>query len=418
MKQQVFNPYLPSWEYIPDGEPYVFGDRVYVYGSHDSFGAPIFCVKDYVCWSAPVTDLSDWRYEGVIYRKNQDPSNKLGIRCLYAPDVTQGPDGRYYLYYAFDFMGEMGVAVCDTPAGKYEFYGHVHFKDGHVWGKKSGEPFPFDPGILVDDDKRVYLYSGFATKVQAVASRGRNLTNEGRVVLELEQDMITIKSGPELLFPTKGKNGAFQDHAFFEASSIRKVDGKYCFVYSSEHNHDLCYAMADSPKGPFTYGGFQQAEITSCGLNQGALKGIGSYEARIACNLWSINGTGRYDGKSPKQKLKDHPYFTQSGKDRENNGDQYIANMKNGSVAGFKYFEMGEANQIGITIQGNAKGTMQVSDKSDFENICAEIEVSNREKEMHTYKGALNIPRGKRALFFRFQGEGTVDFHSFELMED
>ncbi len=77
MKQQVFNPYLPSWEYIPDGEPYVFGDRVYVYGSHDSFGAPIFCVKDYVCWSAPVTDLSDWRYEGVIYRKNQDPSNKL-----------------------------------------------------------------------------------------------------------------------------------------------------------------------------------------------------------------------------------------------------------------------------------------------------------------------------------------------------
>ena len=165
-------------------------------------------------------------------------------------------------------------------------------------------------------------------------------------------------------------------------------------------------------------GGFQQAEITSCGLNQGALKGIGSYEARIACNLWSINGTGRYDGKSPKQKLKDHPYFTQSGKDRENSGDQYIANMKSGSVAVFKYFEMGEANQIGITIQGNAKGTMQVSDKSDFENICAEIEVSNREKEMHTYKGALNIPRGKRALFFRFQGEGTVDFHSFELMKD
>lgn len=83
-------------------------------------------------------------------------------------------------------------------------------------GKKSGELFPFDPGILVDDDKRVYLYSGFATKVPAVASRGRNLTNEGGVVLELEQDMVTIKSGPELLFPTKGKKGAFQDHAFLK----------------------------------------------------------------------------------------------------------------------------------------------------------------------------------------------------------
>ena len=25
-KQQIFNPYLPSFEYIPDGEPHVFGD--------------------------------------------------------------------------------------------------------------------------------------------------------------------------------------------------------------------------------------------------------------------------------------------------------------------------------------------------------------------------------------------------------
>lgn len=73
--KQVFNPYLPSYEYVPDGEPHVFysekdgEERVYVYGSHDAFGAPIFCVNDYVCWSAPVTDLKNWRYEGVIFRK-------------------------------------------------------------------------------------------------------------------------------------------------------------------------------------------------------------------------------------------------------------------------------------------------------------------------------------------------------------
>ena len=33
MKDRVFNPYLPRWEYIPDGEPHAFSDRVYVYGS-------------------------------------------------------------------------------------------------------------------------------------------------------------------------------------------------------------------------------------------------------------------------------------------------------------------------------------------------------------------------------------------------
>ena len=33
MKRQVFNPYLPSYEYIPDGEPRVFNGRLYIYGS-------------------------------------------------------------------------------------------------------------------------------------------------------------------------------------------------------------------------------------------------------------------------------------------------------------------------------------------------------------------------------------------------
>ena len=37
------NPYLPVWEYIPDGEPRVFGDRIYVYGSHDKAGSTRFC---------------------------------------------------------------------------------------------------------------------------------------------------------------------------------------------------------------------------------------------------------------------------------------------------------------------------------------------------------------------------------------
>ena len=88
MTKQAVNPYLPEYEYIPDGEPYLFDGRVYVYGSHDRFGAPMFCMNDYVCWSAPEDDLGNWRYEGVIYRKNQDPKNKLGLRLLFAPDLS------------------------------------------------------------------------------------------------------------------------------------------------------------------------------------------------------------------------------------------------------------------------------------------------------------------------------------------
>ncbi len=481
--KQAYNPYLPSWEYVPDAEPHIFGDRVYIYGSHDRFGTPIFCVNDYVCWSAPVCDLADWRYEGIIYKKKQDPGNPLGIRSLYAPDVTQGPDGRFYLYYAFDFLGEIGVAVCDEPAGAYSFYGKVHFPDGHVWGKKSGEPFPFDPGVLTDEDGRVYLYSGFATKVPFPASRWHDLRNDGGVVVELEQDMITIKTGPDLLFPIKGRPGAFEDHAFFEASSIRKVDGKYCFVYSSQHNHELCYAMADSPKGPFTFGGtlidigdlfldgntdeahaanylgnthggmcqigdtwyifyhrqtnrnsyarqacaeplkrrpdggFYQAEMTSCGLNGGPLAGIGRYEARIACNLWSKEGTARYDARDRKRALRTHPYFTQTGKDREDHPDQYIANMQDGAAAGFKYFMTGEADRIDIEVRGDGKGFFEVSDDRKFDHICAKIPVHGSDAPVK-YTAVFAAEEGIRPLFFRFSGEGAVDFIAFTLRKE
>ena len=41
-KKQAFNPYLPSWEFVPDGEPHVFDGRVYIYGSHDFYNGDVF----------------------------------------------------------------------------------------------------------------------------------------------------------------------------------------------------------------------------------------------------------------------------------------------------------------------------------------------------------------------------------------
>ena len=130
MKALGLNPYLPSWEFVPDGEPHVFDGRVYLYGSHDSRNGVSFCEGDYVVWSAPVDDPGNWRCEGVSYRKDQDPLNgapyegELPVidmpsgtpenpHLLYAPDVAKGPDGRYYLYYSLDFTNVISVAVSD-----------------------------------------------------------------------------------------------------------------------------------------------------------------------------------------------------------------------------------------------------------------------------------------------------------------
>ena len=283
MKKQAFNPYLPSWEYVPDGEPHVFGDRVYVYGSHDLADGCVFCLGDYVCWSAPVNDLTDWRYEGIIYKKSDDPAND-GRMVLYAPDVCQGSDGRYYLYYVFDKVGFVSVAVCDTPAGKYEFYGYVHYKDGTRLGDRKGDMPQFDPAVLCEDEK-TYLYTAFC---------GNHMADRiGAMATVLGKDMLTILEEPNVIVPgdcytlpqkdaqtaaeeQAKKSGCpyklcsienwegFKDHAFFEASSIRKIGNTYYFVYSSQVMHELCYATSKNPTDGFTYGG---VIVSNCDLH-------------------------------------------------------------------------------------------------------------------------------------------------------
>ena len=43
--KQAVNPYLPSWEYVPDAEPHIVDGRVYIYGSHDLFNGLNFCLR-------------------------------------------------------------------------------------------------------------------------------------------------------------------------------------------------------------------------------------------------------------------------------------------------------------------------------------------------------------------------------------
>lgn len=477
---QAFNPILPSWEYVPDMEPRVFGERLYVYGSHDLFDGDDFCLGDYVCWSAPVNDLADWRKEGIIYRKEQDPKNIKGKMHMCAPDVVQGPDGRYYLYYQLHELAITSVAVCDTPAGQYEFYGYVQHPDGHLWGSKKGEVFAFDPGVLIDDDGRIYLYVGFSTKPgffkTVLKLRGNNV--EEGVCLELEPDMKTVKGGemPIIPGPEKAKGTEFEGHSFFEASSPRKINGKYYLVYSSELSHELCYAISNYPNKDFRYGGtlvsigdigyqgnqapvnytgnthggmvevngqwyifyhrqtnkqkccrqgcaekltilpdgsIPQVEITSCGLNPKPLRGIGIYEARIACHLTSAEGTFAYEKTRLKDKKGIHPYFTQTGSDREDQPDQYIANMRNGATAGFKYFALDQTKEVSICVRGQGKGIVAVT-ASLTGSPVAKIPVVLG-SDWQIFAAGMAAPDGKQAIYFTFTGEGYMDFKEFHL---
>ncbi|MBP5343233.1 family 43 glycosylhydrolase [bacterium] len=468
---KVFNPYLPSYEYIPDGEPHVFDGRVYIYGSHDKFNGKYFCMNDYISYSAPVDDLSNWRYEGVIWRKKDDMRyTPLLLKQLYAPDVVKGKDGRYYLYYFKGSQGVIGVAVCDTPAGKYEYYGHVKYPDGTVLGRNHEKDFhQFDPGVFRDDDGKIYLYTGFAPKGPNPFTRFRPVNSNGAMGCELEDDMLTVKLPLAHIAKSQHHSSGtgYEGHEFFEASSMRKFNGKYYFIYSSVLGHELCYAIGDSPLGEFKYGGtlvsigdvgisskplnylgnthgsvecingkyyvfyhrqtnrhchsrqacaeeialnpdgtFTQAEVTSCGLNGGPLEAKGTYEARIACHLFSKDGVKFYTAKTP---AGNHPYFTQTGEDREENGDQYIANFCDGATCGFKYFNFDSNKSITVSVRGKANGEMIVKDSLDG-NVVSTIKIDVDSQDYQDFTSELNIKDGKQALYFTYNGTGKLDF--------
>lgn len=481
MKKQVFNPFLPSYEYIPDGEPYVFNERVYIFGSHDKFNGRNFCLNNYVSWSTPCDNLGEWLYEGVIYDKYQDPFVTKKTQFMAAPDVQIGLDGRYYLYYFFGYKDSpMGVAVSDTPTGKYQFYGHVKYPDGTLLGKAKNDPLMFDPGIFVEDG-HVFLYNGFSPRLLTRIYINSRSKMDGATVIELENDMITVKKKPKTIIPRKGKakGTGFEGHEFFEASSMRKRNDVYYFIYSSDKNHELCYATSKCPTGPFKFGGviisnadigyegrlknkavtyygnnhgsmvdikdktyifyhrhtnrhsfsrqacaeqirlntdgsINQVEVTSCGLNNGPLLGKGIYPSHIACNLFSRFGAGSYSPFLIFKSYRKHPYLTQTGIDRNENPDQYIANMRHGSVAGYKYFLFDNMTKISVTLFGEAEGQFQIF-TSLIEKPIGYIQISNSNNKV--FSTEIKPLSGVHPIYFKYIGKGKINFISFEFQQ-
>ena len=258
------NPYMPLWEHIPDGEPYVFEDpdqpgkqRVYVYGSHDDL-IDAYCGRDQVVWSASVDSLNNWRYDGVILvvDKNAkgEPFDSAGTAdVLFAPDVTLVTDANgkktYYLF-PNDQTGLTGfrnglIAKSDRPDGPFEVCNWNAENPNQVDGVLQ-----FDPAVFVDDDGRVYGYWGFERSYAAEFD---------------PTTMATVKPGTKVvedMVSGRNQDGVF---SFFEASSIRKIKDKYVFIYSRftkdgefgmpTSNYTLAYAYSDNPLGPWTYGG-------------------------------------------------------------------------------------------------------------------------------------------------------------------
>ena len=477
--KQVFNPFLPLNKYIADGEAHVFDNRVYLFGSHDSEGGESYCLEDYEVWSAPLDNLKDWTCPGISYSVKQDPLYNEKMCYGYAPDVVRGNDGKFYMYYCLSgwkgrggYTGPISVAVCDTPDGKYEYLGCVHHPDGRPYL----DYVCFDPAVINDDGTiRIYFGTGpyrnlqirpwnaFLLKMIYEKIYGKpasSFTQKpgplGANVAVIADDMLTLKELPKRIEIQNCKH-----HAFFEGSSIRKWNGIYYFVYSSEKNHELCYATSRYPDKDFVFKGilvsngdvgingrkekqranttgtthgeierinnewyifyhrlthgsdysrqscaeklqllpngeFQQAEMTSCGLNDKDLLGFGKYPAIICCHL--TNGHMPHVSNRKVSKL---PMITHEGQTR------YIANARKGTSVIYKYFDLQTTNKITLKARGKGivniliQGVSQGSIEFNSDTWC--------QRELTLRKGSLH-----NVLSFKIL-EGSLDLLDFQL---
>ena len=110
----------------------------------------------------------------------------------------------------------------------------------------------------------------------------------GAFHVQLADDMLTVTTAPSRLFTTRTKGTPWQGHEFFEGSSIRKIGERYYFIYSSQKNHELCYATSKYPDRGFTFGGTivsngdvgyrgrkEKDRLNHTGNNHGSIEKIG-----------------------------------------------------------------------------------------------------------------------------------------------
>lgn len=419
-----------------------------------------------VTWSAPLEDLNNWRYDGVIFESVVN--DKADV--LFAPDVVESKDAGgskvYYLYPNNQSSGRGGmIAKSDSPIGPFEV---CNWKAGST--TQAEGVLGFDPAVLIDDDGRVYGYWGFQNSFMA----------------ELDPEtMCTVKEGCKILSVNETGIDESEDgdtFRFFEASSIRKVGGKYVFIYSRKTNEGefglgasnctLAYAYGDTPLGPWTYGGTivdargrekdrngnaicaqlswgnthgsileingqwyvfyhrcidnsmysRQAMAEAIDVNVTQDGKVEIKEAEVTSQGFEINGLNPYKMQTAGSAcfLTGGPYV-EAHYDKNNDGSN-VVNIKNGSIVGFKYLNFDSErsirnkDMIAIELVPKGKnGEIQIMLDRPWESdggiLIGTADISaedDKESVIVTAEiDSLSSIKGKHALYFVFKGDDS-----------
>tara|TARA_B100001063_G_scaffold82996_1_gene77382 strand:+ start:7966 stop:8997 length:1032 start_codon:yes stop_codon:yes gene_type:complete len=256
--------------YTADPSAHYFNGNIYIYPSHDIDAGEAFddlgshfAMEDYHVISMDSID-SKAVDNGVALHVDDVP---WAQQQMWAPDANE-KDGKFYLFFpAKDYEGifRIGVAISDSPTGPFK-----------AEPKAIKGSFSIDPAVFKDDDGAYYMYFGglWGGQLQRWRTGVFNADQPESptaflpaddepallpLVAKMTDDLLEFDETPKAL-EILDKNGNLllsgdNDRRFFEAAWLHKHNGKYYLSYSTGDTHFICYAIGDSPYGPFTYTG-------------------------------------------------------------------------------------------------------------------------------------------------------------------
>ena len=219
-KPQTMNMPLVQTKYTADPAPYVHGDTIYLYTTHDEDDAEGFKMKDWLLYTS--TDMVNWQDHGAVASLKDFPWYK-GDNGAWAECVVER-NGKWYMYCPIHGNG-IGVLVADSPFGP--------FKDPIgkplVWRTEHWSDI--DPSVWIDNDGRAYMYWG----------------NPHTYCVELNEDMISTKGD----IMTMDKIEDYQEGPWI----WKRGDWYYLAFASTCCPEGIGYAMSKSPTGPWEHKG-------------------------------------------------------------------------------------------------------------------------------------------------------------------
>ena len=380
----------------------------------------------------------------------------------------------------------MSVAVSDDPGGPFAYLGDIRYPDGTPVLKYLTN----DPAVL-NDNGRIWLYYGwglardfrsklFATIYNIVQSKlfqrpiaeikATKPSILSCAVVELEEDMITVKREPKAVLDSKTtapKDSELYHHAFYEAPSIRKIGDLYYLVYSSGENNELAYATSIYPDRDFQYRGviISNSDLgykgntipkVPAGTIHGGIECVNEqwyvfYHrctnntdfSRQACaepieilpdgsipqveittqglsgrsipakgDLWAAYACNLTCGKAIKLGIGKQQ--TQPRID-ESEGEVYVSDLVDNTQLGYKYLDFQGIQKIGTTYRGAGEGVIEVRMQENGNSIGTIPIQASLHWTQASGKVALS---GIHALYLRFRGKGRIDLKTVTFSEE